>query len=102
MEEKKIIDTIRNIEFFNSIFLYTKDASIILKYSKTIFSHLESWMLTLTNVVDFDHNNYLPTGVITALVGSLFGNLMKFINMYNRATKTLPYSDQIQKFYVIV
>lgn len=73
-----MIDTIRNVEFFNSIFLYTEEASIILKYSKTIFSHLESLMLNLTNVVNFDHKIYLPIGVITALVGSLFGNLMKF------------------------
>lgn len=78
MEEKKMIDTMRNIEFFNSVFLCTEDATIILKYSKTIFSHLESLMLTLTNVVDFDCKIYLPIGVITALVGSLFGNLMKF------------------------
>jgi len=73
-----MVETIRNIEFLNLIFLYTDDASIILKYSKTIFSRLESVMLTLTNVVDFDCKTYLPFGVATALVGSLYVKLMKF------------------------
>lgn len=72
-----MIETIRNFEFLNLVFLCTEDASIVLKYSKTIFSRLESLMLNLTNV-DFDNETYLPIGVITALVSSLFGKLMKF------------------------
>lgn len=73
-----MIETIRNVEFLNLVFLCSEDASIVLKYSKTIFSRLESLMLNLTNVVDFDSKTYLPIGVITALVSSLFGKLIKF------------------------
>lgn len=74
-----MIETIRDVEFLNLVFLCTtEDAAIVLKYSKTIFNRLESLMLTLTNVVDFESGNYLPVGVITALVSSLFGKLMKF------------------------
>lgn len=35
-------------------------------------------MLILTSIIDFDCKTYLPIGVITALVGSLFGKLVKF------------------------
>jgi len=70
--------TIRNFEFLNIIFLYTEEASVILKYSKKIFSRLESLMLILSNVHDFDSKTYLPVGVITTLVGLLFGNMMRF------------------------
>lgn len=35
-------------------------------------------MLTLTSINDYDCKTYLPIGVITALVGSLFGKLVKF------------------------
>lgn len=77
-EEKKTIESIRNIEFLNLVFLYTDDASIILKYSKIIFKCLESLMLILTNVTDIDGKKYLPVGVITALLGLLFEKLMKF------------------------
>lgn len=77
-DEKKMIETIRNIEFLNLVFFCTKDASIILKYSKIIFNRLEFLVLTLTNVVNFDRKTYIPIGVITALVGSLFVKLMKF------------------------
>lgn len=73
-----MIETIRNVEFLNLVFLYTDDVSIILKYSKIIFSRLESLMLILINVNDFDNKTYLPIGVLTALVGSLFEKLMKF------------------------
>lgn len=73
-----MIETIRNMEFLNLVFLSTDDVSIILQYSKTIFSRLESLMLILTEVVDFDRKTYLPIGVITALVSSLFVKLMKF------------------------
>jgi len=91
-DEKTMVETIRNIEFLNLIFLYTDDASIILKYSKTIFSRLESVMLTLTNVVDFDCKTYLPIGVATALVGSLFVKLMKFY--YEEIYKHVPESNE--------
>lgn len=76
--EIKIIETIRNIEFLNLVFHCTEDSSIVLKYSKTIFSRLESLMLNLTHVTDFGSKTYLPIGVITALVSSLFGKLMEF------------------------
>lgn len=66
------------MEFLNLVFLYTDDTSIILKYSKIIFSRLEFLMLTLINVKDFNSNTYLPIGVVTTLVGSLFEKLMKF------------------------
>lgn len=78
MEEKKMIETIRNLEFLNLVFLQTEDQSIILKYNKLIFRRLESLLLALTNVVEFDHNLYLPVGVITAMVSFLFEKLMKF------------------------
>lgn len=77
-EENKTIDSIRNIEYLNLVFLYTDDASIILKYSKIIFSRLESLMSILSNVTDLDAKTYLPVGVTTALLGSLFEKLMKF------------------------
>lgn len=73
-----MIETLRNAEFLNLIFLHTEDLSIILQYSKTIFSRLESLMLTLSNIEEFDHKSYLPVGIITAMVGSLFEKLMKF------------------------
>lgn len=73
-----MILTIRNFEFLNLIFLYKEEQSIILKYSKKIIKHLEFLMLMLSYVDDFDCKTYLPVGVITALVGSLFGNLMRF------------------------
>lgn len=92
MEEKKIIETIRNVEFLNLVFLYTDDASIILKYSKIIFSRLESLMLTLINVNDFNCSTYLPIGVVTALVGSLFGKLMKFY--HEEIYKHVPQSNE--------
>ncbi|XP_001950973.1 E3 ubiquitin-protein ligase listerin [Acyrthosiphon pisum] len=91
-DEKTMIETIRNIEFLNLIFLYTDDASIILKYSKTIFSRLESVMLTLSNVVDFDCKTYLPIGIATALVGSLFVKLMKFY--HEEIYKHVPESNE--------
>lgn len=47
-------------------------------------------MLILTNVDDFNCNTYLPIGVITALVGSLFGKLVKFYReeIYKHAEKS--------------
>jgi len=77
-DENKMIQTIRNFEFLNLVFLYTEEPSIILKYSTKIFNRLEFLMLMLSNVEDFDCKTYLPVGVITVLVGSLFGNLMRF------------------------
>ncbi|KAF0764977.1 E3 ubiquitin-protein ligase listerin [Aphis craccivora] len=91
-DEKTMVETIRNIEFLNLIFLYTDDASIILKYSKTIFNRLESIMLTLTKVVNFDSKTYLPIGVATALVGSLFVKLMKFY--HEEIYKNVPQSNE--------
>lgn len=75
-----MILTIRNFEFLNILFLYvdTAEVNIIIKYTNVIFKRLESLMLILTNVEDFDYKTYLPVGVITTLVGSLFGNLMRF------------------------
>lgn len=77
-DEKKTVETIRNIEFLNFVFLCSEDASMVLKYSQIIFTRLESLMSTLTDVVDFDKNQYIPVGIVTALVGSLFVKLMKF------------------------
>lgn len=75
--EKKMIETIRNMEFLNLVF-NCGDATIILKYSKIIFNRLECLMLNLTNVKNFHHETFLPIGVIMALAGSLFEKLMKF------------------------
>jgi len=73
-----MILTIRNLEFLNLVFLYTEEPSIILKYRKIIFNRLEYLMQMLCYVDDFDCKTYLPVGVITVLVGSLFGNFMRF------------------------
>lgn len=67
-----MIETIRSLEFLNLVFLQPKDQSIILKYSETTFSYLESLMLTLTEVVKFNHELYWPLGLITAMAASLF------------------------------
>lgn len=72
-----MIETIRNMEFLNLVFI-CGDPTIILKYSKIIFNRLECLMLNLTNVKDFHHENFLPVGVIMVLAGSLFEKLMKF------------------------
>lgn len=77
-ENKKIVEAVRNAECLNII--YTRaNSSIQLKYSKLIFNRLNSWLLTLTTV-DFDNVTFLPVGILTINVGSLFANTMKFYN----------------------
>lgn len=90
MEENRKIETIRDLEFLNLVFLQTEDQSIILKYNKLIFRRLESFLLALTNVVEFDHISYLPVGVITAMVSFLFEKLMKFYHedLYKHETQS--------------